>query len=121
MVRGVRLAYKIAHTAPLCDLTDTTNKLPNLDHHFGKSTDEEIRQAVRDRLDTIYHPFGTCAMGKEGDGKSVLDSQMKVKGVSGLRVCDASIFPKLVSGHTVSLSFDVYLSPTSTWLLGRRE
>lgn len=121
MVRGVRLAYKIAHTAPLCDLTDTSNKHPNLDHHLGKMTDEEIRQAVRGRLDTTFHPFGTCAMGKEGDGRSVLDSQMKVRGVKGLRVCDASIFPKLVSGHTVSLLFDIYLSWTPTWVLDRRE
>ncbi|KAL4066946.1 hypothetical protein J3A83DRAFT_4260864 [Scleroderma citrinum] len=103
MVRGVRLAYKIAHTAPMSDLTDTTNKHPSLDHHFGNLTDDEISQAVRDRIETTFHPFGTCPMGQEGDGRSVLNSQMKVRGVSGLRVCDASIFPKLVSGHTAGI------------------
>lgn len=118
MVRGVRLAYKIAHTAPLCDLTDTANKHPDFDHHFGNLTDDEMRQIVRDRIETIFHPFGTCPMGKEGDGRSVLDSQMNVRGVDGLRVCDASIFPKLVSGHTVSLSCDTCISSVPTQLLG---
>ncbi|KAI5983393.1 hypothetical protein EDD15DRAFT_2488767 [Pisolithus albus] len=100
LVRGVRLAYKIAHTPPLSDLTDSANDDPNLDHHFGRLSDSELEQLVRSRADTFYHPVGTCAMGREGVAGAVLDSQMRVRGVSGLRVCDASIFPKLVSGHT---------------------
>ncbi|KAI5983394.1 hypothetical protein EDD15DRAFT_2533819 [Pisolithus albus] len=83
LVRGVRLAYKIAHTPPLSDLTDPANDDP--------------------RAETLYHPVGTCAMGRDGAAGAVLDSQMRVRGVSGLRVCDASILPKLVSGHTAGV------------------
>ncbi|KAI6108025.1 hypothetical protein F5141DRAFT_1232534 [Pisolithus sp. B1] len=103
LVRGVRLAYKIAHTPPLSDLTDSANDDPNLDHHFGRLSDDELQQIVRSRVETIYHPVGTCAMGREDVAGTVLDSQMRVRGVNGLRVCDASILPKLVSGHTAGV------------------
>ncbi|KAI6108026.1 hypothetical protein F5141DRAFT_93952 [Pisolithus sp. B1] len=103
LVRGVRLAYKVAHTPPLSDLTNSANDDPNLDHHFGRLSDDELQQIVRSRADTFYHPVGTCAMGREGVAGTVLDSQMRVIGVSGLRVCDASIFPRLVSGHTTGV------------------
>ncbi|KAI6024826.1 hypothetical protein BKA83DRAFT_4252589 [Pisolithus microcarpus] len=103
LVRGVRLAYKIAHTPPLSDLTDSANDDPNLDHHLGHLSDDELQQIIRSRAETLYHPVGTCAMGREGAAGAVLDSQMRVRGVSGLRVCDASILPKLVSGHTTGV------------------
>ncbi|KAI6123546.1 hypothetical protein EDD16DRAFT_1701631 [Pisolithus croceorrhizus] len=103
LVRGVRLGYKIAHTPPFSDLTDSANDDPNLDHHFGRLSDDELRQIVRSRADTLFHPVGTCAMGREDTAGSVLDSQMRVRRVSGLRVCDASILPKLVSGHTTGV------------------
>ncbi|KAI6116992.1 hypothetical protein EDD16DRAFT_1893426 [Pisolithus croceorrhizus] len=103
LVRGVRLVYKIAHTPPLSDLTDSANDDLNLDHHFGRLSDDELQQIVRSRVETIYHPVGTCAMGREDVAGTVLDSQMRVRGVNGLRVCDASILPKLVSGHTAGV------------------
>ncbi|KAI6042563.1 hypothetical protein EDC04DRAFT_2968509 [Pisolithus marmoratus] len=102
-VRGVRLAVKIAHTPPLSDLTDSTDDDPNLDHHFGRLSDEELQKIIRSRVESVYHPVGTCAMGREGVATTVLDPQMRVRGVSGLRVCDASILPKLVSGHTTGV------------------
>ncbi|KAI6025912.1 hypothetical protein F5J12DRAFT_925738 [Pisolithus orientalis] len=103
LMRGVRLAYKIAHTPPLSDLTDSANDDPELDHHFGRLSDSELQQIIRSRADTICHPVGTCAMGKDGVAGAVLDPQMRVRGISGLRVCDASILPKLVSGHTAGV------------------
>ncbi|KAI6123544.1 hypothetical protein EDD16DRAFT_1701633 [Pisolithus croceorrhizus] len=103
LVRGVRLGYKIAHTPPLSDLTDSANDDPNLDHRFGRLSDDELRQIVRSRAETLYHPVGTCAMGREEVAGTVLDSQLRVRRVSGLRVCDASILPKLVSGHTAGV------------------
>jgi len=50
-------------------------------------------------VETIYHPTSTCKMAKKEDG-GVVDARLRVYGVEGLRVCDASIFPNIVSGHS---------------------
>lgn len=60
--------------------------------------DEALRAQIRQRADTIYHPVGTCKMGV--DAMAVVDSQLKVIGIEGLRVVDASIMPTLISGNT---------------------
>jgi choline dehydrogenase len=70
---------------------------PELDHHLSSLSDAELADIVRDRVESVYHPIGTCSMGAGG----VVDSELRVKGTQGLRVCDASVFPKLVSGHPV--------------------
>ncbi|KAG1750886.1 hypothetical protein EDB19DRAFT_1893384 [Suillus lakei] len=96
LVRGLRAALKIAHTAPMTSVTDVhAARHPELDHHFSSLSDAELADVVRDRVETVYHPVGTCSMGPGG----VVDSELRVKGTQGLRVCDASVFPKLVSGH----------------------
>jgi choline dehydrogenase len=96
LVRGIRAALKIAHTAPMTSITDVNaSHHPELDHHFSKLSDAELADIVRDRVESVYHPIGTCSMGAGG----VVDSELRVKGTQGLRVCDASVFPKLVSGH----------------------
>ena len=61
-------------------------------------TDAEWEQIIRNRADTVYHPVGTCKMGV--DDMAVVDPQLKVHGLQGLRVADASIMPNLVSGNT---------------------
>jgi len=61
-------------------------------------TDAEWEEVIRNRSDTVYHPVGTCKMGS--DDMAVVDDQLKVHGLDGLRVADASIMPLLVSGNT---------------------
>jgi choline dehydrogenase len=91
LVEGVKLAREFAHAkafgdfrgAPLCE------KL---------STDEEIVGHIRALAETIYHPTGTCAMGT--DESAVTDARLRVRGVEGLRVVDASVMPEIVGGNT---------------------
>mgnify|MGYP003700607821 FL=1 len=64
----------------------------------GGETDAELMQHIRARADTIYHPVGTCRMG--ADAMAVVDPQLRVHGVDGLRVVDASVMPTLIGGNT---------------------
>jgi choline dehydrogenase-like flavoprotein len=61
-------------------------------------TDDDIRQVIRERADTVYHPVGTCKMGT--DEMAVVDAQLKVHGIQGLRVVDGSVMPTLIGGNT---------------------
>lgn len=61
---------------------------------------QQLKEYCRDKADTEYHPVGTCKMGPDSDPMAVVDASLRVKGVSGLRVIDASIMPFLVSGNT---------------------
>lgn len=61
-------------------------------------TDDDIRAILRARVDTVYHPVGTCKMGV--DDMAVVDPQLRVYGVTGLRVVDASIMPTIIGGNT---------------------
>ncbi|MEX2372774.1 MAG: GMC oxidoreductase, partial [Dehalococcoidia bacterium] len=64
----------------------------------GNESDAELMEHIRARADTIYHPVGTCRMGTDDD--AVVDPQLRVRGVDGLRVADASIMPTLIGGNT---------------------
>jgi choline dehydrogenase-like flavoprotein len=61
-------------------------------------TDSQIEHFIRDHADTIYHPVGTCRMGS--GAMDVVDAQLRVHGLAGLRVVDASIMPRVVGGNT---------------------
>jgi choline dehydrogenase-like flavoprotein len=61
-------------------------------------TDDDIRNILRERVDTVYHPVGTCKMGT--DSFAVVDPKLNVHGCEGLRVVDASIMPTLIGGNT---------------------
>ena len=61
-------------------------------------SDEQIRDYVRRRSETVYHPVGTCKMGR--DAMAVVDARLRVHGLQGLRVVDASVMPTLVGGNT---------------------
>jgi len=53
---------------------------------------------VRRKAETIYHPVGTCRMGR--DGAAVVDPELRVQGIEGLRVADAAVMPRLIGGNT---------------------
>ena len=61
-------------------------------------TDDDIRTVLRQRVDTVYHPVGTCKMGT--DAMAVVDPQLNVHGLEGLRIADASVMPTLIGGNT---------------------
>jgi choline dehydrogenase len=65
-------------------------------------TEEELAMAAGDIGTTIFHPVGTCKMGRDDDPLAVVDSQLRVKGVARLRVIDASVMPTITSGNTNS-------------------
>ena len=67
-------------------------------HTAADSSDEALSEHIRNRADTIYHPVGTCKMGT--DTMAVVDPRLRVHGVAGLRVVDASVMPRLIGGNT---------------------
>ncbi|MEE2761143.1 MAG: GMC family oxidoreductase N-terminal domain-containing protein [Pseudomonadota bacterium] len=66
----------------------------------SNSSDEELRQYILENSATIFHPVGTCKMGPNGDSDAVVDARLRVKGIEGLRVADASIMPTICGGNT---------------------
>lgn len=92
LVKGARLAHRILAAPSLARFGG------KLLYGTGEEDDAGLRALIRAHADTIYHPVGTCRMG--ADAASVVDPALKVRGVEGLRVADASIMPKLVSGNT---------------------
>ena len=93
MIKGARMTREILEAPALAKYrhkemfgTDTARTDPDWEGH------------IRARADTIYHPVGTCKMGV--DDMAVVDPQLRVRGLQGLRVVDASVMPTLVSGNT---------------------
>jgi choline dehydrogenase len=100
LVKAIRMAREIVAAKPL-------GKQLKLELAPGPDlqTDPDLREWIRGNLSTIYHPVGTCAMG--GDSRvaasklhSVLDIELRVRGVDGLRVVDASVMPTVPRGNT---------------------
>ncbi|OUL86322.1 GMC family oxidoreductase, partial [Paraburkholderia hospita] len=92
LVEGVHLSRRIldAPSLALCGGRELYTR-------HGQ-TDAELRATIAAHADTIYHPVSTCRMG--GDERSVVDTQLRVRGVTGLRVVDASVMPTLIGGNT---------------------
>jgi choline dehydrogenase len=92
-VRAVRIARAIM-TAPAMTPLQASEIAPGPE----MTTDDEILDWVRNAAETTYHPVGTCKRGS--DLMAVVDSQLRVHGITGLRIADASIMPTLTSGNT---------------------
>jgi choline dehydrogenase len=93
-VAGIRLARRLLTTKPLADIVGR-----ELGPGTDADSDADLAAYVRDRASgTIFHPVGTCKMGT--DAMAVVDPTLKVRGLDGLRVADASIMPTLIAGNT---------------------
>jgi choline dehydrogenase-like flavoprotein len=94
LVSGVRIARELAATPPLAGAVGR-------EIYPGPGVgddDEAIAADVRRRLELLYHPVGTCRMGSDSD--SVVDPELRVRGIDGLRVVDASVMPTITHGNT---------------------
>lgn len=90
---GVRLVREIVRQAPL-DPYRGKELSPGAEAHSDQAIDDWVRQTAN----TVFHPVGTCRMG--ADPQSVVDGELRVRGVDGLRVADASVMPSIVGGNT---------------------
>ena len=93
LIKGAKMTQNILNTPPL-------KKYQKREIYGVHSnlTDKEWEQHIRNRADTIYHPVGTCKMGK--DPLAVVNSSLKIRGLKNIRVADASIMPTITSGNT---------------------
>ena len=92
MVKAFKITRRIMDAEPLAKRRTVDMFTENV------RSDDDIRDLLRDRSDTVYHPVGTARMGT--DEMAVVDPQLRVRGVEGLRVVDASIMPTLIGGNT---------------------
>lgn len=92
IIEAGRKALEIMQSAAFDDCRDSIILPPNAD------TDDEWLLHIQRSMETVYHPVGTCKMGS--DEMAVVDDRLRVRGVEGLRVVDASIMPGIVSGNT---------------------
>lgn len=101
LVEAIRLAMRVSNTSAFQRFGSKphTIRMPGC-HTYQFDTYEYWECALRHFTFTIYHPSGTCKMGPRSDSTAVVDSRLRVYGVKGLRVIDASVMPTIVSGNT---------------------
>lgn len=98
MVEGIKIARNVLNAPAMAEYRGA-EYLPG----EAVQTDDQIRDYIRQNTQTIYHPVGTCKMGS-GD-MAVVDSRLRVHGIKGLRVADASIMPQIINGNTNAVCF----------------
>jgi len=94
LMDGVRLTRKLGQRM--------VEKLGGYEEYPGPAvqSDDDIATYVRRYVGTMYHPTSTCRMGPDGDSSAVLDPQLRVRGIKGVRVVDASVMPEIVGANT---------------------
>jgi choline dehydrogenase-like flavoprotein len=95
MLRGLRLGLDILDAPALREVV-SERRIPDP----GDLSDSELEAHVAQEAKTVFHPVGTCRMGRKDDPMAVVDSQLRVTGIKGLRIADASVMPTIVSGNT---------------------
>jgi choline dehydrogenase len=95
LVRGVEQAREIASGGPLAAVLADEFSPGGTVHRPA-----DLRRSIRRTLESLYHPTSSCRMGAAGDETAVVDPQLRVRGLDGLRVVDASVMPTLVRGNT---------------------
>jgi choline dehydrogenase len=99
LLRGIRIAQKLLNTKAMQQYKgETPSRKAATPYKYN--SDDFWRWYMHRATLTIYHPVGTCKMGQPNDPTTVVDPRLKVKGFKNLRVVDASVMPKLVSGNT---------------------
>ena len=93
LIAGVKLIRKLMQSEPMKEFCDD-----EIQPGYEFSSDAQILDFVKNKAETLYHPSGTCKMGF--DENAVVDKNLKVHGIKGLRIADASIMPTLISGNT---------------------
>ena len=96
LIKGTQIGYDILH-APAFDPYRGKMLYP-----VERNNPKQIESFLRDHSDTEYHPCSTCKMGPDSDPLAVVDAQLRVHGIQGLRVVDASIMPTLTTGNTTA-------------------
>ncbi|XP_050520622.1 glucose dehydrogenase [FAD, quinone] [Daktulosphaira vitifoliae] len=100
LIEGIRIAFNVSNTAAFRKFNSRPLMTPMPGcTKFELFSDEYWECALRHFTFTIYHPAGTCKMGPETDSDAVIDPRLRVYGVKGLRVIDASMMPTIVSGN----------------------
>jgi choline dehydrogenase len=94
MVAGMEMARQIASETPLAEVVVRELK-PGAEAEGA----DQLEAALRERVELIYHPVGTCRMSDDPEA-AVVDSQLRVHGIEGLRVADASVMPMIPGGNT---------------------
>jgi len=112
-VEAMRLARRIMAQAPMQRFSPQ-EKRPG----EAAQSDAELLQAARDLGTTIFHPVGTAKMGLASDPMAVVDEQLRVFGVAGLRIADASVMPRITSGNTNSPTMAI-AEKAARMILGR--
>ena len=97
LIEACKLAEKLFRTEPLSHAFTSMAKAMN---GVMENEEEFWESYVRKYSITVYHPTGTCKMGRADDAMAVVTPNTRVKGIKGLRVVDASIMPSIVSGNT---------------------